>query len=177
MEQLLACENLGQFLNKACEMIKDELAADRCALWLLDEERGELWTKLINYEIRIPGNAGFAGQVAESRQPLLVPFDLYDHSGREVVKKTDQKTGYRTCSILCVPVLNDRSSLVGVIQCINKQRSGNFPPYNPENWPEPPEVWQISFTQEDRDRAIAFGQQIMPLLDSFLEKEKPALEK
>lgn len=171
MEQLLACENLGQFLNKACEMIKDELAADRCALWLLDEERGELWTKIPIAgkltEIRIPRNAGLLGQVAQSHQPLL---DLYDHSGRETVKKTDLKARYRTYSILCVPVMNDRSSLVGVLQCINKRRSGNLEPYDPKNWPKAPSDWQISFTQEDLDRAIAFGQQIMPLLDSFLEK-------
>lgn len=177
MEQLLACENLEQLMLEACEIIKDELAADRCTLWLLDEERDELWTKLINYEIRIPGNAGFAGIVAQSHQPFFIPFDLYDDPRSETSKQTDRKTGFRTCSILCVPVLNEREESVGVIQCLNKRRSGNFPPYNRENWPEPPEVWQISFTQEDRDWAIAFGQQILPLLDSFLEKEKPALKK
>jgi len=155
--------DLEDTLKRVMDEAKDLMNADRSTLWLLDEERGELWTKLpiggALKEIRIPRNAGFAGMVAESGEPLLLPFDVYDDPRSEVSKKTDEQTGYRTCSMLCMPVFNADDELIGVTQLINKKRQGDHPPYDSTLWPEAPEIWRASFNRGDLEFMEAFNTQ------------------
>ena len=153
--------DLEDTLKKVMDQAKELMNADRSTLWLLDEDKGELWTKIPIAgnltEIRIPRSAGFAGMVAESGEPLLIPFDLYKDPRSETSKKTDQKTGYRTCSMLCMPVFNADDQLIGVTQLINKKKQGEYPAYNPENWPDAPEQWKSSFNRNDLEFMRAFN--------------------
>ncbi len=103
--------------------------ADRCSLFLLDKERGELWSKVAQgvgvKEIRIPISTGIAGAVATSALPVNIP-DAYldDRFNPEV----DKRTGYRTRSILCVPMISQSEEVVGVLQALNKIDDAPFTP-------------------------------------------------
>ncbi len=153
--------DLEETLKNVMDQAKELMNADRSTLWLIDHERDELWTKiLINNkptEIRIPRTAGFAGIVAETGEPLLIPFDVYNDPRSEKSKETDQKTGYRTCSLLCMPVYNADDHLIGVTQLINKKKQGDHPLYDPANWPEAPEQWKASFNRNDLEFMKAFN--------------------
>lgn len=153
--------DLEDTLKKVMDEAKKLMNADRSTLWLLDKEKNQLWTKIpiggVLQELRIPRHAGFAGQVAESGEPLIIPFDLYDQPGSETAKQTDQKTGYRTCSMLCMPVFNADRQLIGVTQLINKKKQGEFPPYNKADWPNAPECWKASFNRADLEFMQAFN--------------------
>ena len=84
--------DLEDTLNRVMSEAKNLMNADRSTLWLIDEEKGELWTKIPGVgELRIPRNAGFAGMVAESGEPLLIPFDIYDDPRSETSKKNRPK--------------------------------------------------------------------------------------
>lgn len=151
-------ETLKRVMNEAKELMN----ADRSTLWLLDKEQNELWTKLpladgSLKEIRIPMGVGFAGRVAANGERVIIPFDLYEHSGSETSKQTDRKTGYRTCSLLCMPVFNADNELIGVTQLINKKKPGDLPAYDPVNWPNAPECWKASFNQSDEAFMEAFN--------------------
>jgi adenylate cyclase len=87
--------------------------------------------------------------VAVTGEILNIPFDLYKRPDSTHSKKTDQEIGYRTCSLLCMPVFNSDRELIGVTQLFNKKKVGDFPSYNPENWPEAPDYWKTSFNQSD----------------------------
>ena len=145
------------------DQAQELMNADRSTLWLIDEDKNELWTKILIttgqlQEIRMPRTAGFAGIVAQSGEPLLIPFDVYDDPRAENAKKIDQQTGYRTCSMLCMPVFNSDHKLIGVTQLVNKKRQqGEYPPYNPEEWPHPPEQWKASFNRNDMEFMKAFN--------------------
>ncbi len=153
--------DLEETLGKVMDEAKELMQADRSTLWLLDRDRHQLWTKLpINgkmQEIRIPMDAGFAGQVAQTGSPVLIPFDLYSHPNAETAKGTDQKTGYRTCSMLCMPVFNAGGELIAVTQLINKRKQGDYPAYDPANYPEAPECWKASFNRNDQEFMKAFN--------------------
>lgn len=153
--------DLEETLKMVMDEAKELMQADRSTLWLLDRDRQQLWTKLpINgslQEIRIPMEAGFAGQVVQSEQPLLIPFDLYNHPNSDTAKETDKKTGYRTCSMLCMPIFNANKELIAVTQLINKKRQGDHPPYNPEHYPEAPDCWRASFNRADLEFMKAFN--------------------
>ncbi|NJR65170.1 MAG: GAF domain-containing protein [Leptolyngbyaceae cyanobacterium CRU_2_3] len=153
--------DLEETLSKVMEEAKKLMQADRSTLWLIDRERDQLWTKFpVNgelQEVRIPIDAGFAGQVVTTGQPLLIPFDLYDHPNSATSKETDQKTGYRTCSMLCMPVFNSDGELIAVTQLVNKHRQGDFLDYDPANYPEAPECWRASFNRNDQEFMKAFN--------------------
>ena len=154
--------DLEDTLKRVMDEAKKLMNADRSTLWLLDVDNNQLWTKIqiadgSLREIRIPRNAGFAGLVAETGEPLIIGFDLYNDPRSEVSKQTDQKTGYRTCSMLCMPVYNADHELIGVTQLINKKKQGDFPPYNPADWPNAPECWKASFHRSDQEFMQAFN--------------------
>jgi adenylate cyclase len=151
-------ETLANVMNQAKELMQ----ADRSTLWLLDDVKEELWTKIpiqgqiTEYRIPVDGTS-FAAQVARSRQPLLIPFDLYDHPDSETSQETDRKSGYRTCSMLCMPVFNSDGALIGVTQLINKRRQGDYGVYDPNDWPHAPECWKASFNRGDQDFMETFN--------------------
>ena len=154
--------DLQETLSRVMDEAKRLMNADRITLWLLDNEKKMLWTKIpmadgTVKEIRMPRNAGFVGQVDESGEAILIPFDLYDHPDSGKAKEMDQITGYRTCSMLCMPLFNNDKELIGVTQLINKRRQGMFSVYYPSDWPKAPDCWKASFNQSDCEFMKAFN--------------------
>ncbi|HEY9631840.1 MAG TPA: GAF domain-containing protein [Coleofasciculaceae cyanobacterium] len=159
-ETLDSDEVLGRVMDAAKKLMN----ADRSTLWLLDREANELWTKIpyedgSQIELRVKVGQGYAGKVAETCEPLNIPFDLYDHPDSETAKNTDQKTGYRTCSLLCMPVFSPDGELLGVTQLVNKKKPGEFPEYNPADWPKAPECFRASFDGNSQKYMEIFNSQ------------------
>ena len=67
--------------------------------------------------IRLPIGQGISGTVAEKAIIINIP-DAYQDERFD--SSHDQETGYRTKSILCVPVKNGEKETVGVLMAINK---------------------------------------------------------
>ena len=120
---------LDQVLEAFTRKVGQILHADRATLYLVDEARGELWSKFAEsdgerpLEIRMPLSAGIAGQVVTTGQVRNIR-DVYDDPlfNQEV----DRKTGYRTRSMLCVPILNSKSRVFAVAQLLNKNGGEPF---------------------------------------------------
>ncbi|MEM1309463.1 MAG: GAF domain-containing protein [Cyanobacteria bacterium P01_D01_bin.71] len=115
---------LEQILEAFTLKIGQILCADRTTIFMVDWEKEELWSKIAQgdgearLEIRVPVGKGIAGHVAASGECLNIP-DAY--SSDLFNRKTDQKTGYRTHSILCMPVFNKtQETVVAVVQLLNK---------------------------------------------------------
>ncbi len=117
--------NLERTLQAVMDEARDLMQADRSTLFLLDRERRELWSKVATsdgqemMEIRISADRGIAGFVASTGQTLNIPNAYEDPRFDPTV---DQRTGYQTRTILCMPVYNSAEVLIGVTQLINKQQ-------------------------------------------------------
>ncbi|MEB3338808.1 MAG: adenylate/guanylate cyclase domain-containing protein, partial [Leptolyngbyaceae bacterium] len=154
--------DLDSTLRRVMDEAKELMNADRSTLWLLDKDRNDLWTKIplpdgSLRELRVPVGVGFAGKVAATSEVLNISFDLYNHPDSGNSKKLDQSNGYRTCSLLCMPVFNADGALIGVTQLVNKKRQGEFPPYDPTEWPQAPDCWKASFNRSDQEFMQAFN--------------------
>jgi adenylate cyclase len=117
---------LEQVLEAFTLKIAALLGADRATLFLLDEERGELWSKVAAGaagEIRIPRGSGIAGAVAASGRTLNVAEASTDPRFDASV---DRRSGYTTRSVLCVPLLDSQQRVFGVAQLLNKATGGPF---------------------------------------------------
>ncbi|ACC83982.1 adenylate/guanylate cyclase domain-containing protein [Nostoc punctiforme] len=154
--------DLEDTLKRVMDEAKELMNADRSTLWLIDHDRHELWTKITQddgstKELRVPVGKGFAGIVAASGKKLNIAFDLYYDPDSDTAKQLDQQNGYRTCSLLCMPVFNADQQLIGVTQLVNKKKTGDFPAYNPADWPKAPDCFQASFDRNDEEFMEAFN--------------------
>jgi adenylate cyclase len=117
--------NLEKTLQAVMNEARDLMQADRSTLFLLDADRRELWSKVATaegdtmMEIRLPADRGIAGYVASTRQTLNIPNAYEDPRFDPTI---DQRTGYQTRTILCMPVFNSNEVLIGVTQLINKNQ-------------------------------------------------------
>ncbi|MBI3893302.1 MAG: GAF domain-containing protein, partial [Candidatus Wallbacteria bacterium] len=111
-------------MGKACDILE----ADRATLFLIDKETNELWSNSTQggevKEIRFPKTVGIAGHVATTGEPLNIK-DAYESPLFN--QAFDKKTGYRTKTILCMPIRNNAGEVMGVTQLINKKK-GIFTP-------------------------------------------------
>jgi len=131
--------DLDKLLTIIARETQKALSADRCTVFLLDRDTNELWSKIAlgmgSQEIRFPANMGLAGHVAMTGETINIK-DAYNDS--RFNKEIDKKTGYKTRTILCMPMRNLNHEITGVFQVLNK--FGND-----------------YFSDEDEDLLIAIG--------------------
>ena len=130
--------NIDTLLTIIAQEIKQALNADRCTVFLLDEEKKQLWSKvalgLEMQEIRFASDLGLAGHVATTGETVNIK-DAY--TDNRFNKEIDLQTGYKTKTILCMPIRNLSHQIVGVFMVLNKKNG--------------------EFTQKDEDLLIAIG--------------------
>ncbi|MDX2096661.1 MAG: GAF domain-containing protein [Leptolyngbyaceae cyanobacterium bins.59] len=156
---------LKERIHEFARIARQLTAADRSALWILDHRNHALWTVIPNLEgslidLRIAIGQGYVGLVFETGEPFNIPFDLYDDPNATVIQQSDQRIGYRTCSLLCTPIVNTHQQVTGVIQVINKRGKGHFLSYDPAHWPKPPDYFKASFDAKDQQCLMELGSQI-----------------
>jgi putative ABC transport system ATP-binding protein len=120
---------LEQALEAFTFKLGEVLDAERASIFLVDEERGELWLKVAQDQTgRAPGMrisimSGIAGHVASTGQTLRID-DAYSHPLFNPA--VDRHTGFRTRSILCVPLKNRSARVFAVAQLLNKRGGKPF---------------------------------------------------
>lgn len=120
MPKIAAERNMQNLLVLMANLGRELVKADRCSLWLIDEGKNELWTKVAHGvdELRIPISAGFVGYSVKSGEALLID-DAYKDDRFD--RRSDEKTHYRTTSVMTVPLMDGMGKVMGVYQAINKQ--------------------------------------------------------
>jgi len=102
------------------------LDAERASLFLVERETQTLLLRVAedlpqDVEVRIPMGSGIAGAVAKSGLTIRVDDAYADpRFNREV----DVQSGFRTRSILCLPVKDRSGDVFAVAQLLNR-RDGN----------------------------------------------------
>jgi putative methionine-R-sulfoxide reductase with GAF domain len=166
-------------IQKVMQAAKKLTNADRSSLWLLDHQTNELWTTIRQgdgswLETRVPMGEGFVGKVAQTGQAVNISFDLYHHPDSYMARQTDEKTHYRTCSLLCMPVVGSDGELLGVTQLINKRKPGDFPEYDSSDWPNVPDYFKMSFEEKDQKDMEIFNNQVGVILPGITNRSRNA---
>jgi phosphoserine phosphatase len=129
--------DLREILNLVIDAMRDTLDAERATVFEFDSASNELVTTVAHgmaagsdsprnapllEEIRVPLSSGLAGQCASAKHTINVPDAYADQRFNAAV---DRRSGFRTRSILTIPLLGHDGELVGVAQVLNK-RGGPF---------------------------------------------------
>lgn len=123
-QKLAVSFDLMQLLGEVVEAGKEVLLADRGSLWIYESGSDELVLKVPTDAppARVPAGSGLVGECLEKRIVINVPDAYADPRFRDTI---DRATGYRTRSILSIPLLGRSGDPVGVMQLLNK-RGGEF---------------------------------------------------
>ena len=119
---LTAVLDLESLLKLVVDEASKMVDADRCSMFLVDRDRGEIWSKIahgVGQEIRLPIGSGISGFVAQSGEIVNIP-DAYEDP--RFNRETDTRTGYRTRSMLCVPMRRGDGEVVGLLLALNKKQ-------------------------------------------------------
>ncbi|XP_068924583.1 dual 3',5'-cyclic-AMP and -GMP phosphodiesterase 11A [Petaurus breviceps papuanus] len=114
--------------------------ADRCSLFLVEgtaSGKKSLVSKFFDVhagtpflpcsstensnEVQVPWGKGIIGYVGEHGETVNIP-DAY--KDRRFNDEIDKLTGYKTKSLLCMPIRNSDGEIIGVAQAINKTPEG-----------------------------------------------------
>lgn len=125
--RMIAAEShLDSLLTIIAEEVRNILSADRCSVFLVDQYKGELWTKVaLGMEekvLRIPLGQGIAGFVARTGSAVNIR-DAYKDT--RFAQDLDRITGYQTRTVLAVPLRGRDGKPLGVFEVLNKSR-GSF---------------------------------------------------
>jgi signal transduction histidine kinase/putative methionine-R-sulfoxide reductase with GAF domain len=114
--------DLDALLELIMTKVTELMEADRSTLFVVSEDGKQLWSKVSQgserVEIRLDVGEGIAGWVAKTHEVVNIPDAYADQRFQPAV---DLKSGYRTRSILSVPMLGALGGLVGVLQVLNKE--------------------------------------------------------
>ncbi|MEZ4400636.1 MAG: sigma-54-dependent Fis family transcriptional regulator [Kofleriaceae bacterium] len=132
---------LDELLASCAERVARAIGAERATLWVIDGATGELRARLADAldpgDLRLPVGRGVAGAVAATGEPVMLAAAADDPRWE---RNVDERTGYTTRSMLCVPVRGPDGARRGVLQVLN-HRAG-------------------AFTERDRTFAVALADQI-----------------
>lgn len=116
--------NLESLLTLITEQIQKIIGVKRCFIFIKDESKKEFWSKTasgkgLKYsEIHLPLNGNhIACAVAKSGHTINLA-DAY--SDERFSKELDIITGFKTTSLLAVPLKNKEGRVIGVFQLNNK---------------------------------------------------------
>lgn len=142
--------DIRSLCHKILQNVSILLNADRGSLFLVQGEKGGgcipqhaprsrcLVSKLFDVcprstlseierkeEIKVPWGTGIVGYVAESGEPVNIPDAYKDERFNHDI---DLLTGYKTRTLLCMPIKDFNGDVIGVAQVINKQNDCPFTP-------------------------------------------------
>ena len=101
-------------------------SADRCTVWVISDDRKKIWTKVSHGmdAIELPIDSGIVGSAIMNQEKIIIK-DVYKDS--RFNPDIDKKTGYKTKSMMVIPMFDNDDEIIGAFQVINhKGESGAF---------------------------------------------------
>lgn len=129
-KQLSAETNLEKLLEMIAGQITKIIGAKRCFIFIKDEKRGEFWSKIasgkgLKYtEVHLPINGSSVAAMVSKSQHTVNMEDAY--ADDRFSKELDTITGFKTNSLLAVPLRNKEGKIIGVFQLNNKEDNTPF---------------------------------------------------
>jgi len=180
--QINAAESIPQILMTLKDRILELLDAERLSIYAIDTKNQELYsiTKIgdVPKEIRVPKSfASIAGFTALARKTINIK-DAYEaselqkfHPNLRFDQRWDKQTGFRTKSVLGVPIMFEKY-LLGVVQLINKRHGPAFTSLDEDGAEEIARILGIAFYNQHRSARTSKPSKFGSLVDKGIIAEK-----
>lgn len=118
---------LEPLLKKIVGVTSQVIAADRSTLFVREPATGNLISVVAqgmgDQRIELKPNEGIAGSCFTQKEPIFV---TKAYSDERFNRSVDDATGYRTQSILAVPIVSKNGEAMGVMQSLNREGGAPF---------------------------------------------------
>ncbi len=123
-QKLMANTDMDEVLRLIADEAKKLVNAQRCSLFIVDEENELLWTKHSDglERIVVGLHSGVVGDTYQKQTPQIVNNPYEDE---RFLPHIDKKSGFVTHNIITVPIYNSKRNIMGILQLLNKQE-GDF---------------------------------------------------
>ena len=118
--ELLNKKSLTEGMPLISKYAKDVIGAQRCSIFIYDEDENKLWTTLSDgiEEIIVDSSKGIVGYTIDKKKPLIVN-EPYKHP--HFLAEIDKISGYNTHNIITAPIFNSHRKVIGVLELLNKK--------------------------------------------------------
>ncbi|HXG57665.1 MAG TPA: ATPase, T2SS/T4P/T4SS family [Thermoanaerobaculia bacterium] len=180
--QINAAESIPHILMTLKDKILELLDAERLTIYAIDTKNQELYSLQkvgdVPKEIRVPKSFGsIAGFTALARKTINIR-DAYDaaeltkfHPNLKFDIRWDKQSGFRTKSVLAVPVMFEKY-LLGVLQLINKRHGPQFTAQDEDAAEEIARILGIAFYNQHRAARQSKPSKFGTLIDKGIISEK-----
>lgn len=120
----------NDIIKVLADMGRELTSSDRCTVWVVSDDKTKLWTKVahgVEY-IEIPIASGIVGASIVQREKIIIEDVYQDERFNAAV---DKNTGYKTKSMIVIPMFNHEDEVIGAFQAINSQNKNGI--YDPRD--------------------------------------------
>jgi len=119
LTQVSSSREHDDIIRILADMGKALTSADRCTVWIVNEEKKTIWTKIahgLDEKLELPMDSGLVGYSIVSGEKILID-DVYndDRFNRDI----DKETGYSTKSMMVIPMFDSNDDIIGAFQVMN----------------------------------------------------------
>jgi HD-GYP domain-containing protein (c-di-GMP phosphodiesterase class II)/phosphoribosyl 1,2-cyclic phosphodiesterase len=126
LTEVSSLRNHDEIIEVLANMGRALTSADRCTVWIVNEKKNKIWTKIAHGmdALEIDICSGIVGSAIMNQEKILVD-DVYEDS--RFNQEIDKQTGYRTKSMMVIPMFNNDDEIIGAFQVINsKSKEAKF---------------------------------------------------
>lgn len=125
LAEVSSLKEYDQVIDVLARMGKALTSADRCSVWVVAEDYKTIWTKVAHGmdTIKLPMDSGIVGSSIVTGHKIIID-DVYKDV--RFNKEVDKKSGYRTKSMMVIPMYDHNDTIIGAFQVINHQGQNDF---------------------------------------------------
>jgi HD-GYP domain-containing protein (c-di-GMP phosphodiesterase class II) len=136
---LSAVKNIDELLAAILEKSRHLVGADAGSIYVVEGEGDDIAGKQLRFKLSQNDSLEYRSQefvmpissrsIAGAAAVMKRSIDIQDvrripaDAPYEFDSSWDERTGYRTCSVLAVPMINQAGDVLGVVQLINRKRN------------------------------------------------------
>jgi len=109
-----------EILSVLADMGRALTSSDRCTVWVVSEDKEHIWTKIAHGmdAIELPIHSGIVGSSIKNQEKIIIDDVYIDNRFNSDV---DKQTGYKTKSMMVIPMFDNEDNIIGAFQVINNQ--------------------------------------------------------
>jgi len=120
LAEISSLKDYDEIMETLANMGKSLTSADRCTVWIVSDDKKTIWTKVAHgmEQIELPISSGIVGNTILTGKRAIID-DVYQDA--RFNSDIDKKTGYKTKSMMVIPMYDYEEEIIGAFQVINHQ--------------------------------------------------------
>jgi len=120
LAEVSSLQDYDEIMETLANMGKSLTSADRCTVWIVSDDKKTIWTKVAHGmpHIELPIDFGIVGDTILTGKRAIIN-DVYEDE--RFNPGIDNKTGYKTKSMMIIPMYDYDEEIIGAFQVINHQ--------------------------------------------------------